>query len=140
MAEFKKRVDSLKLSGWNKSTQEEASSVVVSLFDDIHHLPKYQLIVDSSLGFSISVYGGFLPDNRPIYLRHKRSVRFTKAFPFLSDAPELKLCTGLTRCADHNIQDPVRIFKFMRHSIPKVIDSLDFESSPAMRVTVYKGK
>lgn len=127
-----------KLSGWTKSTQEESSSVVLSLFDGIRHLPKYQLIVATSLGFSISVYGWFLPDNQPIYLRHKCSVRFTKAFPLLSDVRELKLCTGLTRCTDHNIQDPVGIFKFMRHSIPKVIDPLDFESSPAMRVTVYK--
>ena len=89
LAEFKKHVDSLKLSCWTKTTQEETTSVVLSLFDGIHHLPKYQLVVDSSLGFSISVYGWFLPDNHPIYMRHKRSVRFTKAFPLLSDVREL---------------------------------------------------
>lgn len=136
--DFVKHVSSLKLSGWTKSTEKKNCSLHLSLSDGVHHLPRYQLIVDSSLGFSVSVYGWFLPDDHPIYLTYKRSVRFTKIFPLLSHVCELELCTGLTSTHVHDIQDPVGgTFKFVRHSIPKVIDPLDFESSPAMQVTVY---
>ena len=131
-------VDSLKLSGWTRSTEEDNSSIAFSMFDGIHHLPKYQVTVDSSLGFSVSVYGWFLPDNRPIYLTHKRSVRFTRAFPLLSQVQELQLCAGLSKFDESKIQDPVATYRLMRHSIPKIIDPLDFESSPAMQVTAYK--
>ena len=108
------------------------------MFDGIHHLPKYQVIVDSSLGFSVSVYSWFLPDNHPIYLRHKRSVRFTRASPLLSHVQDLQLCAGLSKFSDHEIQDQVGTFRLMQYSIPKIIDPLDFELSPAMQVTVYK--
>ena len=84
VGDFIKHVDSLKLSGWTRSTKEDDSSIAFSMFDDIHHLPKYQVTVDLGLGLSVSVYGWFLPYNHPIYLTHKRSVRFTRAFPLLS--------------------------------------------------------
>ena len=84
-------------------------------------------------------YGWFLPDNHPIYLTHKRSVRFTRASPVLSQVQELSLCAGFSEFDGSKIQDPVSINdRFMRRSIPKIIDPLDFESSPAMQVTVYK--
>ena len=76
--------------------------------------------------------------NHPIYLTHKRSVRFTRAFPLLSQVQELQLCAGLSKFDDGKIQDPVATYRLMRHSIPKIIDPLDNESSPAMQVTVYK--
>ena len=79
-----KHVDSLKLSGQTKSTKEDNRSIAFSMFDDFHPLPKYQVTVDLSLGFSVSIYGWFLLDNHPIYLTHKRSVRFTRAFLLLS--------------------------------------------------------
>lgn len=53
--DFRKHVDSLKLNGWTKSTKEDIS-VAFSMFDGIHHLPKYQVTVDSSLGFSASIW------------------------------------------------------------------------------------
>ena len=103
--DFIKHVDSLKLSNWTRLTQEDNSCVTLSMFDGIHHLPKYQVIVDSSLGFSVSVYSWFLPDNHPIYLRHKRSVRCTRASPLLSHVQDLQLCAGLSKFSDHEIQD-----------------------------------
>lgn len=95
VGDFIKNVDNLKLSGWTRSTKEDNSSIAFSMFDSINHLPKYQVTVDSSLRFSVSVYGWFLPDNHPIYLTCKRSVRFTRAFPLLSQIQELQLCAGL---------------------------------------------
>lgn len=130
-----KHVDSIKLSGCTKSTKEDNRSIAFSMFDDIHPLPKYQVTVDLSLGFSVSIYGWFLLDNHPIYLTHKRSVRFTRAFLLLSKVWEFQLCAGPSKF-DSKIQDPVATLRLMWHSIPK--NFLDFESSPAMQVMVYE--
>ena len=138
LGDFIRHVDSLKLSGWTRSTKEDNSSIAFSMFDGIHHLPKDQVTGDSSLVFSASVYGWFLPDNHPIYLTHKRSDRFTRAFPLLSQVQELQLCAGRCKFGDSKIQDPVATYRLLRHSIPKIIDPLYFESSLEMQVTVYK--
>ena len=82
----------------------------------------------------MSVYGWFLPDNHPIYLTHKRSVRFTTAFPLLSQVQELQLCSGLSKFDDSKIQDPVPTYRLMRHSIAKIIDPLDFTYNPVSLV------
>ena len=132
VGDFIKHIDSLKLSGLTRSTKEDNSSIAFSMFDGIHHLLKYQVTVDSNLRFGVSVYGSFLPDNHPIYLTKKRSVRFTTAFPLLSQVQELQLCAGLSKFDDSKIQDPVATYRLMRHSISKIIDPLDFESSPAI--------
>lgn len=133
VGDFIKHIDSLQLSGWTRSTKEDNSSIVFSMFDGIHHLLKYQVTVDSSLRFSVSLYVRFLPDNHPNYLTHKRSVRFTTAFPLLSQVQELQLCAGLSKFDDSKIQDPVATYRLMRHSVSKIIDPLDFESSPAIQ-------
>ena len=90
--------------------------------------------MDSSLGFSVSAYGWFIPDNHQIYLTHKRSV------PLLSQVQELLLCAGLFKFDDSKIQDPVATYRLMRHSVPKIVDPLDFESSPAMQVMIQRVK
>ena len=43
-------VDSLKLSGWTRSTKEDNSSIILSMFDGIHHLLRHQVAVDSKPG------------------------------------------------------------------------------------------
>ena len=133
VGDFIKHIDSLQLSGWTRPTKEDNSSIVFSMFDGIHHLLKYQVTVDSSLRFSVSLYVWFLPDNHPNYLTHKRSVRFTTAFPLLSQVQELQLCADLSKFDDSKIQDPVATYRLMRHSVSKIIDPLDFESSPAIQ-------
>lgn len=111
-------VDSLKLSGWTKSTKQDNRSIAFSMFDDIHPLPKYQVTVDLNLGFSVSIYSWFLLHNHPIYLTQKHSVRFTRAFLLLSQVWEFQLCAGPSKF-DSKIQDAVATFRLMWHSIPK---------------------
>ena len=105
------------------------------MFDDIHPLPKYQVTVDLSLGFSVSIYGWFLLDNHPIYLTHKRS----------SDLPGLFYCCHKFENFSFVLVFPSLIAKFrilLQHlgscgtQYQRI--SLDFESSPAMQVMVYE--
>ena len=42
VGDFIKHIDSLKLSGWTRSTKEDNSSIVFSMFDGIHHSTKRQ--------------------------------------------------------------------------------------------------
>ena len=62
----------MKLTGWSRKEHEQ--KFIFEYFDDRHALPVYSLIVDSGLGFSITVLGWFLPDDHEIYLEHKRSL------------------------------------------------------------------
>ena len=41
-------------------------------------LPKYEITIDDSLGYSISAFGWLLPDVHELYLENKRSVRNVK--------------------------------------------------------------
>ena len=45
-------------------------NVTFAWFDGSHYIAKFQVIVDCSLGFSISVYGWFIPDNHPLYMQY----------------------------------------------------------------------
>ncbi|CAB4040277.1 Hypothetical predicted protein, partial [Paramuricea clavata] len=91
------------------------------------------------LGFSISVYGWFIPDDHPIYLQHKRSVRFTTAYSLLSNVIKYSVCSGLGNVEENEVNDPVHEkSKFMRHSVQKIVEPLDYDGSPILLVTIYK--
>lgn len=95
-----------------------------SWFDGVHHVAKFQVIVDCTIGFSISVYGWFIPDDHPMYTEHKRSERFIRAFPLLSDVLKYKICTNLDVIEETDITDPVSgKARFMRHSVQAAADN-----------------
>jgi hypothetical protein len=77
---------------WSWTVSQDKKNVTFAWFDSVHHIAKFQVIVDCSLGFSISVYGWFIPDDHPIYLQHKRSVRFTTAYSLLSNVIKYTGC------------------------------------------------
>lgn len=57
----------------------------------------------------------------PNLLNAQTSVRFTRAFPLLSQVQELQLCAGLSKFDDSKIQDPVVTYRLMQHSIPRLL-------------------
>ena len=44
---------------------------------DPYVLPKTEIIVDDSLSFTVKLYGCFLPENNPTYMKYRRSMRNT---------------------------------------------------------------
>lgn len=135
--DFKLHISSLKVVGWTLSRNTE--NVTFAWFDGSHYIAKFQVIVDCSLGFSISIYGWFIPDNHPLYMQYKRSVRFTTAYSLLSTVIKYSVCSGLDSVKESEVNDPVyRKSKFMGHSIQKIVEPLDYDVSPTPLVTIFK--
>lgn len=138
LSEYKAHLVTLKLTGWTVDSRDD--KVVFSWFDGAHNVAKFEVTIDCSLGFSVSVYGWCIPDDHSIYCEHRRSVRFTRPFPMLSSIANYNICSGLSCVKDSDVRDPIENerSRLMRHSIQKVVDPLDFDTSPAMVVTVFK--
>ena len=74
LVEFSQRLKRIKsLSQWNTKTLED--KVVLKKMVDPYLLPKTEIIVDDSLSFTVKVYGCFLPEDHPVYVKYRRSVR-----------------------------------------------------------------
>ena len=70
--DFKRTVAAVKLTGWLRKEHEQ--KFIFEYFGGRQALPIYSLIADSALGFSVTVFGWFLPDDHEIYLEQKRSL------------------------------------------------------------------
>ena len=61
------------LCNWNIITFPDR--VVLKQMEEPYLLPKFEILVDDSLGFTIKVYGCYLPEDHPVYLDYRRIVR-----------------------------------------------------------------
>lgn len=72
--EFCQRLARLKsLSNWHIGTF--LARVVLKQMMEPYLLPKFEILVDDSLGFNVKVYGCYLPGDHPVYLDYRRTVR-----------------------------------------------------------------
>ena len=111
--EFSDRVVKLKtLKDWViKCVQDR---VILQFFDKLVVLPKYEIQVDDSLGFTVSFFGWFLPETHELYMKYKRSVRNVNIIDLLKNIQVYNICNSVKENTTH----PKVIF----HSIPKVHD------------------
>lgn len=84
------------------------------------------MIIDDSLGFTVSVLGWLLPENHEIYLNTLRSVRNIKVSNLLSDLEALFLCPGVKVVSAITSE-------LKHHVVQKLVDPLydDIESFPS---------
>ena len=68
--ELHTRALKLKLTGW--ITDEAENNVTLSYSEPLYHIPKYEIVIDDGLGFTVIVYGFDLPDDHVLYKKHKR--------------------------------------------------------------------
>ena len=86
-------------------------------FDSEHAIPVYSVRVDSGLGFSVAVFGWFLPDTHELYCGHKRSLFHITAPSLCKAIQEFSVCPGLPEVL--NAVDPVdSVSRITRHSVP----------------------
>ena len=64
-------------------------------YDNIHSLPKYTVLINSSLEFTVAVYDWPVKENYPMYKKLKRSVMYHSISELLSSIEESSLCHGL---------------------------------------------
>ncbi|KXJ10782.1 hypothetical protein AC249_AIPGENE21812 [Exaiptasia diaphana] len=58
-------------------------------------LPQLEIIVDESLGFTVKVYGSFLVEDHPVYLKYRRSLQNLTFSNLVKELESLRLCNGV---------------------------------------------
>ncbi|CAB4044150.1 Transposable element P transposase, partial [Paramuricea clavata] len=112
------------LSCW-KVLDDTSSGFKMELYDDCHSVPKYTMICDSGLTFTLFTYHWPIPDDHTLYQEYNRSVRAENINKLLRSIESSQLCEGLPHIPDvkdiaidptSNDRVPGTI---LRHSVPK---------------------
>ena len=111
-SEFCQRLSGLKgISNWNFKTFRD--KVVLQLIEEPYLLPKFEIAVDDSLGFTVKVCGCFLPADHLIYLDYRRSVRNVTISRLAKDLEDnYSLCCGVD---EHVLEITGKLF---HHVVP----------------------
>ena len=98
------------------------------LFDECHCIPKYTVVVDSTLEFSIFAYNWPVPDDNEVFKETKHSVKYLEIAELPKSIKNSCICEGLGQ--DENVLsvavDPTcnpdpESKSIIRHSVPKAI-------------------
>ena len=132
------------LRPWTVKTEGEDKEIKLELKDDIHCIPKYTVIVNESMEFTVYVYHWPIPEDHSVYCERKRRVSGMEDCKALLQVIESSnLCNGLPqdqRTADVTV-DPTSDIDWsdfpkctvIRHSVPKVMSASHFLSTVAFR-------
>jgi len=108
---FKSRISSLKLpSGWVISTDVITS---VNFVDSLHMLPKYEILINNDLKFTIRYFTWSLPDDHELYISYERSLNKITLSQLIKLLNQYKVCNGIIR---NNIES----HHFINHNIPLI--------------------
>ena len=61
-------------------------------------LPHLEVVIDDSLAFTIKVYGCYLVDDHPLYLKYRRSMQNVTLSNLMKDLESFNLCSGVQTC------------------------------------------
>ena len=108
----------------------------------MHCVPKFCIVVDSVLQFSVFVYNWPIPEDHAVYRERKRSMKYNNIVELLSFFVDFKICEGLEQdmhvksvAVDPTQSPPVSTKSILRHSVPKLLtlDKEHFEISLFLR-------
>ena len=121
------RISKLKLNDWTYAKKDE-TTISLKYFLQPFITPKYELLIDESLGFTCGVFGFLLPDDHLIYKKYFRSIRNTTVTNILNEILSFKLCDGVT---DINSTD------LILHSVQKELTNEVSDNSELMRTSKH---
>lgn len=78
-------------------------------------LPEYEIVVDDSLGFTLSVFHWLLPENHELYKKHHSSVKQVSIQQLVEEIMDYTLCNGVTNRLQYS-------GNIKHHVIPKSYD------------------
>ena len=115
LSELTARVQKLVLNDWNITLSE--SRVRLCKFKVPFIIPRLDIQIDDSLGFTLIVFGWFLPEDHSIYMNTRRSIRNITVSNLIKEIEKLSICTG----------HPENAFSgnSLRHVLPVEIDPFD---------------
>ena len=127
MTDLASQLDTTVLLPWlTEIAQDE--NIKFCLSDQVHAVPTYTVIVDSSLKFTTYVYNWPIPDDHKICNDHKRSIKSVEDIrELLSTIETSKICEGVgedceSRSAAIDPNADITAFgprTVVRHSVPK---------------------
>lgn len=118
--ELCKRVHTLKsLSSW--SVQEQEDRILLRKMKNTFLLPEVEIMIDDSLGYTISIFGWLIPEDHELYSKYLRSVTNITVSDIVKDVESHFLCPGVN---PHELSNAV-----IPHIIPKSVDPLFDDSS-----------
>lgn len=117
--ELCKRVQSLKtLSGYTVNILEDR--IEIKNYKDSLLLPELEVVIDDSLGFTLKVYGFYLPDDHELYSQYFRSVTNTSVANLVKEIESHIVCHGVNATISAHV---------VHHIIPKSVDHLTVEDN-----------
>ena len=140
LAAFTTQLELKAVEPWQivKSHKDE---VRIELDDKIHGVPKYSVVVNSCLEFTVFVYNWPVPDDHQIYKEQKRSIKYVGIDNLLPKIENSDLCAGLPEDGDvlneaiTPTENPgTNLNTVVRHTVAKAINVADGE--PHFEVTV----
>ena len=124
--ELRKKTFSLKLTNWVISQCE--TNISFKLFEEPFIVPKYEIVVDDSLGFTCFIYGWLLPEDHFLYktdIRTISNVGIPELLRFVTT--DICICPGIM----NSINDGLLL-----HAVPRKIDLNSHDNS--MRRHIFK--
>lgn len=110
--------------------EEQNSFVKLHLFDNEHVLPKFQVIIYSSLKFRVSIFGWDLIKSHPFYTENEQSVKFFSLRDLINKLESYTFCAGVPKpnCVAKTVEDPSGPQTsgkniIVRHTIPVIKDA-----------------
>ena len=93
--ELCQRVKSLKILGdWSLKIFDD--KIVLKKMVDPYVLPHLNIIMDDSLDFTAKVFGSYLPEDHPLYLDYRRTVRNITVSNLIRQMEGYRLCDGVS--------------------------------------------
>ena len=117
-AELCQRIKNLKtVSNWNSKLLSDR--IILKKMAERYLLPELEIIVDSSLAFTVKVFGCYLVDDHPLYLLYRRTMRNVTMSNLVKELEAYSLCVGVS------ITELTS--KLYHHVIPVNQDSMDID-------------
>ena len=68
--------------------------ILIQFFAKPITLPQFEILVDDSLGFTVSLYGWFLPETHLLYYNYRRSIRNVNIIELVTKIKSYYICKG----------------------------------------------
>ena len=84
-------------------------------------LPKFKIVIDDNLGFTVSVFGWLLPEDHELYTANMRSVTNITVSDLVKSVQRMMICPGVK---------PTELSsEIIHHVVPKAIDTLNTDDT-----------
>ena len=114
-----RKAKKVNLKDW-KLTETKEDRIIFEKKESPYSIPTFKIIIDDSLGFSISVFGWLLPETHYLYMDNYRSIRNITLSSLLQDCNSLTMCKGIQNGQYSTAK---------RHVVPKEVDLLVADST-----------